>query len=136
MARVSSTLRKLGKGPQPNNTAPIDQGKAAPREKVRESDETDHDRYRRKQARLADQDQSTGLPIKVVDRSEAPKPLPGSRFEGPVDKLCEKYKDPREVIRHMTTGQYMKHELRGGQIWQGEEMVYDGTAFMLDQDDA
>ena len=50
-----------------------------------------------------------------------------------IGELIEKYKDPREVVRHMTTGQYMKYELRGGEIWQDDELVYDGTQFMQDE---
>jgi hypothetical protein len=47
--------------------------------------------------------------------------------------LIEKYCDPREVMRHMSHGQFMKHELRDSQIFRGEEMIYDGTA-ALDED--
>jgi hypothetical protein len=132
MARISSTLRKLGKVSPTNNTAPSDNERPPQKSREFESDETAHDRYRRKQARLADQDGSTSLPVKMVDRSEEDRPRPGSTFEGPVEKLIEKYKDPREVVRHMTSGQYMKYELRGGEIWQGEELIYDGTPFMQD----
>ena len=126
MARITQTLRKLGQAP------PVDQPDTTPRrrlgehERERDGEETQHDRYRRKQQRLAEQDTSTSLPIKtLVPDDIAPKP--GTRFEGPIEKLIEKYKDPREVIRHMTTGQYMRYELRGGQIWEHDKLIYDGS---------
>ena len=135
MARnIASTLRKLGKGPAVDYEQ--QEAQRAPRtDREREDDQSEHDRYRRKQRRMAEQDTATSLPIKVVnkkDREKESAPKPGTVFEGPVEKLIEKYKDPREVVRHMTTGQFMKYELRGGQIWQNNELIYDGTEFMKD----
>ena len=132
MARnVTSTLRKLGKGPlveyDTNNTRPNRP------EREPEGEETQHDRYRRRQRRMADQDTSSSLPIQVVSKEKEP-PKPGSTFEGPVERLIEKYKDPREVVRHMTYGQFMRYELRGGEIWEGENLIYDGTAHMGDEE--
>jgi hypothetical protein len=128
MARVNETLRKIGKANRIDEPPPVNKNTHHDSEE-RDGEETDHDRYRRRQARLADSDTLSSLPIKVVVDQEV-KPQPGSRFEGPVDKLAEKYKDPREVIRHMTIGQYMRYELKGGQIWEGDTLVYDGTEHM------
>ena len=133
MARnITSTLRKVGKAPAPDYEQR--QQLNAPRtEREYDDEQTEHDRYRRKQRRMADQDTASSLPIKVVGKEErVTKPKPGTTFEGPVNKLIEKYKDPREVLRHMTTGQFMKYELRGGQIWEGDQLIYDGTEFMKD----
>lgn len=131
MARsIGQTLRKLGQAPpteQPDTT----QQRRPHRETEWDVEETQHDKYRRKQQRLAEQDTSSSLPIKVADGKEA-APRPGTRFEGPIEKLIEKYKDPREVVRHMTIGQYMRYELRDGQIWEGDKLVYDGTKHMTE----
>jgi len=123
--RINETLRKLGRN-QPTNEPPADASNTRPRGEERDyEEETQHDRFRRRQARLAERDTSTSLPIEVA--REAPKPKPGQTFEGPIDKLIEKYRDPAEVMRHMTVGQYMRYELREGQIWEGKRLVYDGT---------
>ena len=123
--RINDTLRKIGRA------TPVDQpsestGRSGYSDREDRSEESDHDRFRRRQARMAEQDTSSSLPIKVV-ADEVVKPKPGTRFEGPVETLIEKYKDPREVVRHMTMGQYMRYELRDGQIFEGDKLVYDGT---------
>ena len=131
MARnITSTLRKLGKAP----AVEYDQNpnRASQQRPEREGEETEHDRYRRRQRRMAEHDTSSSLPIEVVSREKEP-PKPGTTFEGPVEKLIEKYKDPREIVRHMTHGQFMRYELRGGEIWEGDKLVYDGTAHMVDE---
>ncbi|HDS74716.1 MAG TPA: hypothetical protein ENN56_04160 [Firmicutes bacterium] len=126
--RISETLRKTGMN-VPVEFSDDSQRVRHYEEREDRSEETEHDRYRRKQARLAEQDTSTSLPIKVV-QDEVVKPKAGTRFEGPIEKLIETYKDPREVVRHMTMGQYMRYELRGGQIWEGDSLIYDGTAHL------
>lgn len=130
MARITQTLRKIGQAP------PVDQPELTqPRHPLRERDfdgeETQHDRYRRKQQRMAEQDTSSSLPIKVADKKEF-APRPGTKFEGRIEMLIEKHKDPREILRHMTMGQYMRYELRGGQIWEGNQLIYDGSKYMTE----
>ncbi len=127
---VNSTLRKLGKGPAVEYERNYSSTSRPQREP--EGEETEHDRYRRRQRRMADQDTSSSLPIEVVSKHKEP-PKPGTTFEGTVEKLIEKYKDPREVVRHMTHGQFMRYELRGGEIWEGEKLIYDGTAHMVEE---
>jgi hypothetical protein len=129
MSKSTQILRRLNQAPPVNEEMRVEGPRKAETERL--DDETDHDRFRRKQQRMAEQDTSTSLPIKVVAR-EVAAPRPGTRFEGPVDALIAKYKDPREVVRHMTMGQYMKYELRGGQIWENNKLLYDGTAFMAE----
>ena len=123
--RISETLRKIGKQPAGDDFV-SDRSAHRHTDAERDEEETDHDRYRRRQQRLAEQDTASSLPIKYVAEAKV-APHPGTRFEGPIEKLVEKYKDPKEVVRHMTTGQYMRYELRGGQIWEGDALVYDGT---------
>ncbi|HPU85534.1 MAG TPA: hypothetical protein PLE60_09390 [Candidatus Latescibacteria bacterium] len=129
MARSTQILRRLNQAPPVQETS-YNQPAHRP-EMERTEDETDHDRFRRKQQRLAAQDTSSSLPIKVVEK-QAAKPQPGTRFEGPLEVLAAKYKDPREVMRHMTVGQYMRYELRGGQIWENGKLAYDGTQFLTE----
>ena len=129
MARLIQTLRKIGQAPpvdQPDTTEPR---RYHDRNRDFDGEETQHDRFRRKQQRLAEQDTSTSLPIKMAGKEDI-APKPGTTFEGPVEKLIEKYKDPREVVRHMTVGQYMRYELREGEIWEGSKLVYDGTKYL------
>ncbi len=124
--RISDTLRRLGSKTAEDNL-PAQAPTSRQTEYDREDEESDHDRYRRRQQRMADQDTMASLPIKRVEEEAPPTPKPGAKFEGPIEKLVELYGDPREVIRHMTVGQYMRYELRDGQIWEGDKMVYDGT---------
>ena len=129
MARINDSMRRIGKS-QPVNVPPEPTNHGTGHhERDEEDSETSHDRYRRRQARMADQDSTSSLPIKIVS-DEPPKPQPGTTFEGPVSVLAEKYKDPREVLRHMTMGQYMRYEYRDGQIFEGETLIYDGTAHL------
>jgi hypothetical protein len=79
-----------------------------------------HDHYRRKQefaSRLGPA--SERLPIRTKEQIS---------FEGPIEKLIEKYKDPKEVFVHLSIGQLMKYELNEetGCIYEGERMIFDG----------
>jgi hypothetical protein len=47
-------------------------------------------------------------------------------FEGPIEKLIQKYVDPEEVFRHLSLGQLMKYELKDGKIYEKGKMIYDG----------
>jgi hypothetical protein len=131
MARLSQTLRKLGQAPPVDQPDTTQRSRSYQREREFDGEETQHDRFRRKQQRMAEQDTSSSLPIRTANKDDA-APKPGSHFEGPIGKLIEKYKDPREVVRHMTVGQYMRYELRDGQIWEGDKLIYDGTKHLTD----
>ena len=126
---IASTLRKLGRGEPdiPEHTREEWAKQAPQADDEASEDETRHDRYRRRQLRMSEGDTS----LNVVEAQDV-KIKPGQRFEGPVEALIKQYKDPREVMRHMSHGQFMKHELRDGKIYCGEEMIYDGTAELAD----
>lgn len=51
-----------------------------------------------------------------------------TEFEGPIEKLIEKYKDLDEVRKHLTLGQSMKYEFtENGQVLdQKGNLIYDG----------
>ena len=92
-----------------------------------------HDHYRRKQefaSRLGPT--SERLPIRTKEEIEAmKKDRPQRRqisFEGPIEKLIEKYKDPKIVFEHLSIGQLMKYELNEetGCIYEGEQVIIDG----------
>lgn len=98
-----------------------------------------HDHYRRKQefaSRLGPA--SERLPIRTKEEIEQMKKERPQRrqisFEGPIEKLIEKYKDPKEVFNHLSIGQLMKYELdeETGQIFQGEKMIFDGEKLVTD----
>jgi len=129
MARITQTLRKLGQAPPVDQPDMGSQSRRYPRERQFDGDETDHDRYRRKQQRMAEQDTSSSLPIRTVGKDDL-APRPGTKFEGTIEKLVEKYKDPREIVRHMTMGQYMRYKVRDGQIWEGDKLIYDGSKYL------
>lgn len=93
-----------------------------------------HDRYRRQQefaGRLGPA--AERLPILTEEeRERREKERPKRRkieFEGPIEKLIEKYKDPKEVFNHLSIGQLMKYELdeSTGCIYERGEMIFDGT---------
>lgn len=97
------------------------------------STEQRHDHYRRKQefaSRLGPA--SERLPIRTKEEIERmKKDRPQRRkiaFEGPIEKLIEKYKDPKEVFLHLSIGQLMKYELNEetGCIYEGEKLIFDG----------
>ena len=92
-----------------------------------------HDRYRRKQefaSRLGPT--SERLPIMSAEEiAQKQKDRPKRReikFEGPIEKLIEKYKDPKIVFEHLSIGQLMKYELNEetGCIYEGEQLIFDG----------
>ncbi len=55
-------------------------------------------------------------------------------FEGPIEKLIEKYKDPREVFKHLSIGQLMKYELdeETGCIYEKGKLIFDGEKLVED----
>ena len=111
-------------------------------ENAEEKDELEkrHDKFRRQQeyaSRLGPA--AERLPIMTQEeRERREKERPNRRrieFEGPIEKLIEKYKDPKEVFKHLSLGQLMKYELdeatgciyeKGKLIFDGEKLVEDG----------
>ena len=98
-----------------------------------------HDRYRRQQefaSRLGPA--AERLPILSREESERRrKERPKRRrieFEGPIEKLIEKYVDPKEVFKHLSIGQLMKYELdeRTGCIYEKETLIFDGEKLVKD----
>ena len=92
-----------------------------------------HDRYRKQQeyaSRLGPA--AERLPILSKEeqaRREKSKPAHKRiEFEGPIEKLIEKYGDPKEVFEHLSLGQLMKYELdeKTGCIYEKGEMIFDG----------
>ena len=95
--------------------------------------EKQHDRFRRQQefaSRLGPAVER--LPILTKEEQERrERERPKRRrieFEGPIEKLIEKYVDPKEVFNHLSVGQLMKYELDGdtGCIYEKGELIFDG----------
>jgi hypothetical protein len=109
---------------------------AVPDELLTESEKR-HSNYRRQQAQGGRfPPAAERLPIMTREQREAhnknrPK-WQQTEFEGPIEKLIEKYKDLEEVKRHLTLGQAMKYEFtadgsvldqKGNVIFDGEKLV-------------
>lgn len=101
-----------------------------------------HDRFRQRQeyaSRLGPA--AERLPILTKEereRRERERPVRRAiRFEGPIEKLIEKYKDPKEVFNHMSHGQLMKYELveETGCIYEKGELIFDGEKFVTGDDE-
>ena len=96
-----------------------------------------HEHYRRKQAMAGRfTPAAERLPIMTSEeRAERDKNRPephATEFEGPIEKLIEKYKNLDEVRRHLTLGQAMKYDFTadgkimdkdGNLIFDGEKLV-------------
>lgn len=98
-----------------------------------------HDHYRRKQefaSRLGPA--SERLPIRTKEEIEQMKKGRPQRrkisFEGPIEKLIAKYKDPKEVFQHLSIGQLMKYELNeeSGCIYEGGRLIFDGQKLVTE----
>ena len=109
--------------------APLD---SVPEEMLSESEKR-HASYRRQQAmggRFTPA--AERLPIMTADqRKERDKDRPKwnpTSFEGPIEKLIEKYGDLEEVKRHLTLGQSMKYEFTedGRVVGTDGKVIYDG----------
>lgn len=105
---------------------------SVPEEMLTESEKR-HERYRRRQAMAGRVSPAAErLPIMTTEeRAERDKNRPKWRatsFEGPIEKLIERYGDLQEVQRHLTLGQSMKYEFTDdGKILDAEgNMIYDG----------
>ena len=107
-----------------------------PEEMLTESEKR-HEKYRRQQAMAGRfTPAAERLPIMTAEERAAhnkdrPKRHQTS-FEGPIEKLIEKYQDLKEVQRHLTLGQSMKYEFtsdgrvldkEGNVIFDGEKIV-------------
>ena len=101
-----------------------------------------HDRFRQRQeytSRLGPA--AERLPIltrEERERREKERPVRRAiQFEGPIEKLIEKYKDPREVFKHMSLGQLMKYELveETGCIYEKDKLIFDGEKLVNGDDD-
>ena len=109
---------------------------AIPDEMLTESEKR-HEKYRRQQAMAGRfTPAAERLPImtaeeRAIHNKDRPKRQQTS-FEGPIEKLIEKYQDLKEVQRHLTLGQSMKYEFtsdgrvldkEGNVIFDGEKIV-------------
>ena len=71
------------------------------------------------------------------ERERREKERPNRRrieFEGPIEKLIEKYKDPKVVFEHLSLGQLMKYELEEatGRIFEKGKLIFDGEKLVED----
>ena len=105
---------------------------AVPDELLTESEKR-HEKYRRQQAMAGRfTPAAERLPIMTAEeRAAHNKDRPKwqqTSFEGPIEKLIEKYKDLAEVQRHLTLGQSMKYEFTtDGQVLDKEgNVIFDG----------
>ena len=94
-----------------------------------------HDRYRRRQEYASQLGPAAErLPILTKEEQEKRAKERSKRagrklaFEGPIEKLLEKYKEPKEVFNHMSMGQLMKYELEAetGRIYEHGKLIFDG----------
>jgi len=107
------------------------------RDEPKDEVEKRHDKYRRQQeyaSRLGPA--AERLPIlskEETERRARERPKRRTyRFEGPIEKLLEKYGDPKEAFNHMSLGQLMKYELdeKTGEIYEKGELIYDGEKWV------
>lgn len=92
-----------------------------------------HDKFRRQQEYASRLGPATErLPIITKEESarrERDRPQRKTyEFEGPIEKLIEKYKSPKEAFNHMSLGQLMKYELdeTSGCIYEKGKLIFDG----------
>ena len=103
-----------------------------PEEMLTESEKR-HEKYRRQQAMAGRfTPAAERLPIMTAEERAAhnknrPK-WQQTSFEGPIEKLIEKYQDLEEVPRHLTLGQSMKYEFTSdGRVLDKEgNVIFDG----------
>ena len=122
---------------QGGDSASVERGAglgAVPEEMLSESEKR-HEQYRRRQAMGGRTTPAAErLPIMTAEERKArdrdrPK-YHATEFEGPIEKLIEKYGDLDEVRRHLTLGQAMKYEFTedGRILDRNGEVIYDGKA--------
>ena len=102
-------------------------------EEMRTESEKRHDQYRRRQAMDGRSPSAAErLPIMTAaERKARDKERPkyhATEFEGPIEKLIEKYGDMAEVQRHLTLGQSMKYEFTddGRVLDRDGNLIFDG----------
>ncbi|MBI2505168.1 MAG: hypothetical protein HYW07_18275 [Candidatus Latescibacteria bacterium] len=113
----------------PQSTTGLDN---LPDELLSESEKR-HEKYRRQQAMAGRfTPAAERLPIMTAEERKArDKDRPKwnqTPFEGPIEKLIEKYKDLEEVRKHLTLGQSMKYEFTpdGKVIDKSGKVIFDG----------
>ncbi|MBN98420.1 MAG: hypothetical protein CME16_04100 [Gemmatimonadetes bacterium] len=125
-----------GRAPQSRERADSEALDSVPEEMLTESEKR-HEKYRRQQAMAGRFTPAADrLPIMTAEeRKERDKDRPNwnpSGFEGPIEKLIEKYKDLEEVKKHLSLGQSMKYDFtedgkivdkKGNLIYDGEKIV-------------
>lgn len=92
-----------------------------------------HEKYRRQQAMAGRfTPAAERLPIMTAEERKArDKDRPKwtqTPFEGPIEKLIEKYQDLEEVKKHLTLGQAMKYEFTpdGKVLDKSGKVIFDG----------
>ena len=102
-------------------------------DELKSESEKRHENYRRRQAMAGRFTPAVErLPIMTTEeRVERDKNRPKWRptaFEGPIEKLIEKYKDVEEVKKHLSLGQSMKYDFTedGKIIDKDGNIIYDG----------
>lgn len=92
-----------------------------------------HEKYRRQQAMAGRfTPAAERLPIMTAEeRQTRDKNRPKwsqTNFEGPIEKLIEKYRDLEEVKKHLTLGQSMKYEFTpdGKVLDKSGKIIFDG----------
>jgi hypothetical protein len=105
---------------------------SVPEEMLSESEKR-HEKYRRQQAMAGRFTPAADrLPIMTAEeRKERDKDRPNwnpSIFEGPIEKLIEKYKDLEEVKKHLSLGQSMKYDFTedGKVLDKDGKVIFDG----------
>lgn len=118
-----------GPGPDPKAAGSIE---SVPDELLSESEKR-HEKYRRQQAMAGRfTPAAERLPIMSAEERKArDKDRPKwtqTNFEGPIEKLIEKYRDLEEVRKHLTLGQSMKYEFTedGKVLDKNGKIIYDG----------
>ena len=155
MSRAArSVLRKIGYDPASNDDRPqqlereADEKASAPAgpagqpgsggldtvpDEMLSESEKRHEKYRRQQAMAGRfTPAAERLPIMTAEeRKNRDKDRPKwvqTNFEGPIEKLIERYKDLEEVRKHLTLGQSMKYEFTadGKVLDKSGKIIYDG----------
>jgi len=131
--RQQRLAREVQEEQQRQKAAGTDQGgyEAVPEEFLTETEKR-HEKYRRQQAMAGRfTPAAERLPIMTAEeRAAHNKDRPKwqqTSFEGPIEKLIEKYQDLEEVQRHLTLGQSMKYEFIDGRVLDKEgNIIFDG----------
>ena len=130
--RAEREMEETQKGQQEGGKAGDSTGLGDVPDEMLTETEKRHEQYRRRQAmggRFTPA--AERLPIMTTDeRQERDKNRPKwqqSQFEGPIEKLIEKYQDLEEVKKHLSLGQAMKYEFTedGKVLDRDGNIIYD-----------